>query len=125
MEAARAGRRVARGTLARSEISERVTAMPVDSTPPAPPTELVAIPSTGTVRLVWIGSADPDVGRYIVYRGRAGAALERVGSTVAPGTTFTDREVPAGTWRYAVSAQDTSSRANESRRSPDVSVVVP
>jgi hypothetical protein len=117
--------RVARGTVARSEVSERVTAMPVDSTPPPPPTELVAIPSVGTVRLVWIGSADLDVGRYVVYRGREGGALERVGSTAAPGTTFTDREVPSGAWRYAVSAQDTSSRVNESRHSAEVRVVVP
>jgi hypothetical protein len=117
--------RVARGSLARSDLSERVTAVAVDSTPPAPPTDVVAIPSQGTVRLVWLGSKDPDVGRYIVYRGGEGGPLERVGSTAAPGTTFTDRDVPAGPWRYAVTAQDTSSRANESARSAEVSVVVP
>jgi hypothetical protein len=117
--------RIARGATARSEISERVTAMAVDTTPPAPPTELVAIPSAGTVRLVWSGSVDADVSRYIVYRGRDDGPFERVGSTAAPGTTFTDRDVPAGRWRYAVTAQDTSSRANESRRSGEAVVVVP
>lgn len=117
--------RSARGSVARSETSERVTAMPVDMTAPRPPTELVGIPSEGAVRLVWMASPDLDVGRYIVYRGREGAAVERVGSTAAPGTTFTDRDVPAGRWRYAVSAQDTSSRANESGRSAEVSVTVP
>jgi hypothetical protein len=117
--------RPARGTVARSEASERVTAMPVDSTPPGPPTELVGIPSERTVRLVWLGSPDLDVARYIVYRGREGGVLERIGSTIAPGTTFTDRDVAAGRWRYAVSAQDTSSRANESGRSVEVSVTVP
>jgi hypothetical protein len=60
-----------------------------------------------------------------VYRGRDGGQLERVGSTAAPGTTFVDRDVPAGRWRYAVSAQDTSSRANESARSIEVTVTVP
>lgn len=117
--------RTSRGTLARSGITPRVAATPVDMTPPRPPTELVAIPSAGTVRLVWMGSPDPDVGRYIVYRGREGASLERVGSIVSPGITFTDRDVPAGRWRYAVSAQDTSSRANESAPSADVTVAVP
>lgn len=117
--------RTARGTVARSGVSERVSATPVDTTPPRPPTELVAIPSEGVVRLVWVGTPDPDVARYIVYRGRGGATLERVGSTPAPGTTFTDRDVPAGRWRYAVSAQDTSSRANESRHSAEVTVTVP
>jgi hypothetical protein len=117
--------RIARGATARSETSERATATAVDSTPPAPPTEVVAVPSTGTVRLVWMASPDRDVSRYIVYRGRDDGPLERVGSTQAPGTTFTDRDVPAGRWRYAVSAQDTSSRANESPRSAEVSVAVP
>ena len=117
--------RTDRGAVARSDVSERATAMPVDMTPPRPPTEVVGVPSEAAVRLVWMASPDPDVGRYIVYRGREGAALERVGSTTAPGTTFTDREVPAGRWRYAVSAQDTSSRANESSRSAEVTVEVP
>jgi hypothetical protein len=117
--------RPARGSVARSEMSERLTAMPADMAAPRPPTELVGIPSERTVRLVWMASPDVDVARYIVYRGRESAALERVGSTAAPGTTFTDRDVPAGRWRYAVSAQDTSSRANESSRSPEVSVTVP
>src|SRR5207247_3943316 len=87
--------RLARGTVARSETSGRVTAMAVDTTPPAPPTELVAVPSTGAVRLVWIASVDRDVGRYIVYRGRDGGPPARVRSTAAPGPTLTDRAVPA------------------------------
>ena len=117
--------RTARGSVARSDPSAAVTATPIDTTPPKVPTEVVGIPSESTVRLVWMASPDPDVGRYIVYRGREGAALERVGSTAAPGTTFIDRAVPAGRWRYAVSAQDTSSSANESARSTEVTVTVP
>jgi hypothetical protein len=117
--------RTARGSVARSAMSERVSAVPVDATPPKPPSDVVAIPSEGAVRLVWMASPDLDVARYVVYRGRAGGALERVGSTAAPGTTFTDTDVPAGPWRYAVSAQDSSSRANESPRSAEVTVTVP
>jgi hypothetical protein len=117
--------RTVRGTVARSDESPRVSAMPVDTTPPKPPSEVVAVPSEGAVRLVWIGSPDADVGRYLIYRGREGGPLERVGSTASPGTTFTDREVTSGRWRYAVSAQDTSSRANESARSAEVTVTVP
>ena len=117
--------RTSRGSVARSEASAVATATPIDTTPPRAPTELVGVPSEGEVRLVWMPSPEPDVGRYVVYRGREGAGLERVGSTVAPGTTFVDREVPAGRWRYAVSAQDTSSRANESPRSVEVTVTVP
>jgi hypothetical protein len=117
--------RTAQETLARGPLSDRVSAMPVDTTPPGPPSELVAVPSEATVRLVWSASPALDVGRYVVYRAREGGALERVGSTIPPATTFTDREVPAGRWRYAVSAQDRSSRANESTRSAEVTVTVP
>ena len=117
--------RTARDTLARGPLSDRVAASPVDSTPPGPPTDVVAVPSQATVRLVWRASPEPDVARYLVYRGREGGPLERVGSAVPPATTFTDRDVPAGRWRYAVSAQDRSSRANESSRSAEVTVTVP
>ncbi|HYE89469.1 MAG TPA: fibronectin type III domain-containing protein [Terriglobales bacterium] len=117
--------RTFRGTLARSQDSARVTGTAVDMTPPRVPADLAAVPSQGTVRLVWSASPDADVGRYVVYRAREGAALERVGSVAAPGVTFTDRDVPAGRWRYAVTAQDTSSRANESARSAEVTVTVP
>jgi hypothetical protein len=48
-----------------------------------------------------------------------------VGSVRVPGTTFTDRGLPAGAYRYAVTAQDTSVRANESRPSNEVRVAVP
>jgi hypothetical protein len=94
-------------------------------TPPAPPHDLVAIPSAGSVRLSWLPSASRDVGRYVIYRARGGAPFERVGSVTPPGTTFTDSNVPAGEYRYAVTAQDTSSRRNESAQSNVVRVSVP
>jgi hypothetical protein len=111
--------------LARGEPSKPVSATPLDLTPPAPPTDLVATATTGTVRLSWRPSPDADVAAYIVYRAAPGGAFVRVGSVRAPGTVFTDRDVPAGPWRYAVSAQDSSSRANESARSTEVGVTVP
>jgi fibronectin type 3 domain-containing protein len=117
--------REAQDTLARGAPSDRVAANPVDTTPPAAPLDVVAIPSEATVRLSWRASPEPDVARYLVYRGREGGGFERVGSAVPPATTFTDRDVPAGRWRYAVSAQDRSSRANESSRSAEVTVTVP
>jgi len=42
-----------------------------------------------------------------------------------PGSTFTDRDVPPGAYRYAVTAQDATARATESARSAEVSVTVP
>jgi hypothetical protein len=113
------------GTTASGPASARVTATPVDMTPPAPPTGLVAAPAGRSVRLAWTPSPDADVASYVVYRAAAGAAPMRVGSVEAPSTVLVDRDVPAGTWRYTVTAVDRSSRANESAPSNEARVTVP
>jgi hypothetical protein len=107
------------------EPSPRLAATPTDITPPAPPTDLVAIPSQGAVRLSWAPADDADVGAHVVYRAAGPGPFERIGSVRAPGSTFTDRDLRPGPYRYAVTAQDTSVRANESARSNEVSVTVP
>jgi hypothetical protein len=111
---------------AEGEASTRITATPTDLTPPAPASNLVAVPTQGTVRLSWTPSPDTDVAGYVVYRGGGPREpLVRVGSVRVPGTTFTDRDLSPGNYRYAVTAQDTSVRANESRPTNEVSVTVP
>jgi predicted small lipoprotein YifL len=103
----------------------RVAATPTDVTPPEAPTNLVAIPSQGAVRLSWTPRAETDVGAYVVYRAAGAGPFERVGSVRTPGSTFTDRDLRPGAYRYAVTAQDTSARANESAHSNEVDVTVP
>jgi hypothetical protein len=112
-------------TTVEGEASPRIEATPTDLTPPAPPADLVAVPAQGTVRLSWTPSPDPDVAGYVVYRVAAGGTPERVGSVRAPDTTFTDRAVPPGDYRYTVTAQDASARANESAPSNAADVTVP
>ena len=112
-------------TTAEGPPSARVTATPRDMTPPSAPTALVAVPSEATVRLSWRASPEADVAGYIVYRTGAASAAERVGSALAPDTTFTDRQVPPGTYRYEVSAYDAAARPNESPRSTATTVAVP
>jgi fibronectin type 3 domain-containing protein len=113
------------GGIARSDLSARIAVTPRDMTPPAAPTGLVAIPSPGTVRLSWKASPEPDVAGYIVYRQAATGDPVRVGSVTAPATTFTDRAVRAGDYRYVVTAFDRASRPNESARSEPAAVSVP
>lgn len=112
-------------TRAMSESTRRVSVTPADMTPPSPPAELVAIPSERTVRLSWRANPEPDVARYVVYRGAPGAAFSRIGSVTTPGVTFVDRDVPSGSWRYTVTAEDSGARRNESGRSNEVRVTVP
>src|SRR5207247_1924150 len=86
---------------------------------------VAALPSRGEVRRSWRPRREPDVAAYIVYRRAGGAPATRVGSVRPPTTTFVDRNVPPGTYRYTVTAQDASARANESRPSTEVTVTVP
>jgi len=113
------------GTVARGAVSPRVAATPGTTTPPAAPTNLVAAPSANAVRLSWAASPDPNVAAYVVYRAAPGGVPVRIGSVRTPATTFTDRDVSRGTYRYTVTAQDASARANESARSNEVTVTVP
>ncbi len=113
------------GNVARGPAGARVAATPGRTTPPAPPTNLVATPSSGTVRLSWLPSADPNVATYVIYRADASGTPIRVGSVRAPATTFTDRDLAPGVYRYAVAAQDATARANQSGPSNEVSVNVP
>ena len=94
------------GGRARGAPSSPVMATPIDLTPPAPPRDLVAVVTAGDVRLSWVASADPDVARYVVYRADSRGTFTRAGSTVPPATTFVDRAVPTGTYRYVVTAHD-------------------
>src|SRR5206468_3071744 len=87
--------------------------------------EVLRAPAADTVRLSWSPSPDSDVAGYVVYRAAAEGAFVRVGSTRAPTTAFVDRDVPRGTYRYAVTAQDRASLPNQSRHSNEVTVSVP
>jgi hypothetical protein len=105
--------------------SPTVAVTPIDTTPPSPPRELVAVVSDGTVRLSWLASPEPDVATYVIHRAPEGGALGRLGSVGPTTTVFVDRDVPRGRYRYAVSAEDSSARRNESRPSNEVTVSVP
>jgi uncharacterized protein len=113
------------GTTARGPASPRVGATPGRMTAPPSPTNLVATPSANTVRLSWVPSPDPNVAGYLIYRVGPSGRVERIGSVRAPATTFVDRDLPRGTYRYAVTAQDSTARANESAPSNEVSVTLP
>ncbi len=108
---------------ARGRVSTAVAATPVDTTPPSAPTNLLAIPAAGSVRLAWNASPEEDVALYAIYRAVGDGELVRIGTTQALNTVFTDRDVTRGSrYRYAVTALDRARNANESPRSNVVSV---
>ena len=117
--------RIVAGTTIYGRQSTRVAATPRDVTPPSPPANLVAIASEGAVRLSWSASPETDTAGYIIYRASETGGFERIGSVSTPTTTYLDRTVTRGTYRYAVTAQDRAARPNESRRSNEARVTLP
>ena len=115
------------GSQIQSQDSLVVAVKPEDTTPPAPPRNLVAVPAAGGVRLAWEPSPDTDVAGYIVHRSTvSGRDYARLLRTPQPGTTFVDSQVRRGTtYFYVVTAVDRSPRANESVPSAEVRVTVP
>jgi len=111
---------------ATGETSAAVVAAAADTTPPAAPDGLVAVPSAGAVRLAWNPSASPDVATYAVYRAGETGDFMRIATTLAVANVYLDRDVQRGTtYRYAITALDNARRPNESPRSNMVSVRVP
>lgn len=106
--------------------SAAVEATPIETTRPIPPSNLVAVPSSGALRLAWSPSPQASVALYAIYRATGADALARIGTTASGNTTFIDRDVrPGGTYRYAVSAIDNARRPNESARSDELTVTLP
>jgi len=118
--------RVEAAVSATGESSATVAVAPVDTTPPAAPAALLAVPAAGAVRLAWNPSASPDVAAYAVYRAGETGELMRIATVQAVSTVYLDSDVRAGTtYRYAVTALDRARRANESAQSNVISVRVP
>jgi fibronectin type 3 domain-containing protein/predicted small lipoprotein YifL len=111
---------------ATGEPSAAVVATAADTTPPAAPANLLAVPSPGAVRLAWNPSGSPDVALYVIYRAGETGDFMRIATTMAIATVYLDRDVqPGGTYRYAVTALDRARRPNESAQSNVISVRVP
>jgi len=117
--------RVEAAVTATGEASTPITVAPANTTPPGAPTGLVAVPTSGAVRLAWNPSPETDVATYAVYRASETGDFMRIATAVAPGTVYVDRDVrPGSTYRYAVTAIDRARKSNESARSNVVSARV-
>jgi hypothetical protein len=118
--------RVEPAVSATGEASAPVVVAAVDTTPPAAPANLLAVPTAGAVRLAWNPSGSPDVALYAIYRAGETGDFVRIATTMAIATVYVDRDVrPGTTYRYAVTALDRARRPNESPRSNEISVRVP
>ena len=106
--------------------SATVVAIPIETARPTPPRNLVAVPSSGALRLAWSPSPETTVALYAVYRATGSNAPVRIGTTSSGNTTFVDRDIrPGTTYRYTVTAIDNARRPNESVPSNEVTITLP
>ncbi len=97
-----------------SEPSNAMSALPVDRTPPAPPSGLVVAVERRRLVLSWSPSPSGDVRGYHVYRGDAPNRLVRLTSGPVAAVAFTDSGyggaglAPGGHYLVRVSAVDSS-----------------
>jgi hypothetical protein len=93
---------------AESDPSPAVCFTPVDTVPPAVPTELSAQAEAGAITLLWDPNIEEDLAGYVILRGAPGdATLTRLTSALVPVARYVDRSVTPGTrYVYAVKAVD-------------------
>lgn len=99
-----------------------------DAFPPAAPTAVEAVASSGGgqsfIDLTWSLNSEADLAGYDVYRREAGGQPQKINAELVKTPAFRDPNVTAGhTYLYSVSAVDL--RANESGRSEETSETVP
>ncbi|HYB40380.1 MAG TPA: fibronectin type III domain-containing protein [Candidatus Methylomirabilis sp.] len=106
--------------------SVTVSVSPAQTARPAPPRDLVAVPSPAATRLAWRPSPDPSVITYAIYRATGPGSFTRIATAPALNTTFIDRDVrPGAVYRYVVTALDGARTPNESPPSNEVTITTP
>ena len=95
-----------------------------DRFPPETPRDVVALPETGRVRLLWKPSTSEDTEGYWIYRQDPGGSFQAVNSELVVGSEYLDRDLIQGqVYRYYILAVD--GRDNQSEPSDEIEVRVP
>ena len=106
--------------------SDPIEIVTKDIFPPALPTGLQAVYSSGpqkTIDLTWAPNTDADLAGYNVYRWFANGAAQKINSALVKTPTYRDPVAAPGEYSYAVSAVDV--RGNESAKSAEASEKAP
>lgn len=104
-----------------TDLPAEVTITTHDTYAPPVPAGLAAVPSVGSIELIWERSPASDLAGYRVYRAQAEGRFDKLADTrEAP--SYSDRAVESGkTYRYVVTAFD--KLGNESEKSAPVAVM--
>ena len=108
-----------------SAMSASVDAKPLDRTAPPTPAEVQSILTDVGIKIFWNRVDSRDLAGYRVYRRSAAEVTPiLVGTVQVPYTMFIDTKAPQNVqFYYSVSSIDTRRPANESAKSPEVTVI--
>jgi fibronectin type 3 domain-containing protein len=114
--------RMVKETMIESRPSNELEVAYMDISVPDAPQSLVAIPRPNGVELKWLGSLQKDLAGYNIYRREAGGFVRINGRLVKENSWLDTAAKPGGSYVYAVTAVDSSARANESPMSEPAAV---
>lgn len=105
-------------------MSVAVDASPVDKTPPPAPSGVQGVKTDVGVKIFWNHAKAEDLAGYRIYRRAEGEDKGKlVGEVFLPYNLFIDKTAPQGVGlSYSVSSMDSRKPANESTRSPEVTI---
>lgn len=113
-----------RGEVVPGGRSEEISAMPVDRTPPPPPSGVTAVATGVGVKIFWNKSLDGDLGGFHVYRRASDSDdYELLGKVEPQFNLFVDSTAKEGIrYYYAVTSFDTATPPNESIKSREATI---
>jgi hypothetical protein len=85
----------------------------VDTFPPQAPTGLTAVPSQGTISLIWQPNDEKDLQGYLVLRGTDPDQLEAITPMPIQETTFKDTVAAGERYSYVIKAIDQAGNVSE------------
>ncbi len=94
----------------------KITAIPVDKTPPRVPQEVRGEKRANTVLVTWRENTDKDIAGYNIYR-IVNGSKEKINGNLVKADSFLDQKVPNERYvSYTVTAMDTAGNESDSSR---------
>ena len=108
-------------------ITTHLITITVDDTAPSPPVLSSATPDNSDVAIIWQANTEPDLAGYLLYRNNqlvnvSGMATGNLRPYLISGTTYPDKALPDGTFRYYLIAMDQAGNMSQQSNTVEVNL---
>lgn len=99
----------------------------IDNTPPAAPVLITASAIVSDVTVTWKANTEPDLAGYLLYRNDqlanvTGIVVGNLQPYLIAGTTYLDKTLPDGTFRYYLMAMDQAGNVSDQSNTIEVTI---